>query len=125
MNSWAPTSGPEMSRRRSHRVLLHVPITVTSEDAKTGFSEPTSTLVVNAHGALITLQAKVTAGQTLTISSGASEKRSCRVVYVGPTLQGRTQYGIEFAEAAPNFWHITFPPEDWAGAVDLAEPKKK
>ena len=125
MNSWASNPGPEMSRRRSHRVLLHVPITISSEEPKREFSEPTSTLVVNAHGALITLEAKVNQDQKLLISTAASDKRPCRVVYVGPTLQGRTQYGIEFAEPAPNFWHITFPPEDWAGAVDLAEPKKK
>ena len=124
MNSWTSTSSPEMTRRRSHRVLLHVPITVSSVDPKSEFSEQTSTLVVNAHGALITLQAKANQNQKLLISSAASEKRPCRVVYVGPTLQGRTQYGIEFAEPAPNFWHITFPPEDWS-AADLAEPKKK
>lgn len=107
-------------------MLLHVPVTVSCE-APNEFSEQTSTLVVNAHGALITLQAKVVQGQTLQIKSAASETRSCRVVYVGPTLQGRTQFGIEFTEPAPNFWHITFPPDDWAGAVmsDLAEPKKK
>jgi hypothetical protein len=114
-----------MSRRRSHRVLLHVPITISSEEPKAEFSEKTSTLVVNAHGALITLEAKATQNQKLFISTGSAEKRLCRIVYVGPTLQGRTQYGIEFAEPAPNFWHITFPPEDWAGSVDLAEPKKK
>lgn len=125
MNSWASTSSPEMTRRRSHRVLLHVPITVSCEEPKAEFSEQTSTLVVNAHGALITLEAKVNQNQKLFVSSGSSDRRQCRIVYVGPTLQGRTQYGIEFAEPAPNFWHITFPPEDWAGAIDLAEPKKK
>ena len=105
-------------------MLLQVPITISSEEPKAEFSEPTSTLVVNAHGALITLEAKVNQGQKLFMSSAVSEKRACRVVHVGPTLQGRTQYGIEFAEPAPNFWHITFPPEDWS-AVDLAELKKK
>jgi hypothetical protein len=125
MNTWASGSGPETSRRRSRRVLLHVPVTVSSEDPKNEFSEQTSTLVVNAHGALITLQTKAVQNQKLFISTSASEKRPCRVVHVGPTLQGSTQYGIEFAEPAPNFWHITFPPEDWAGSVDLAEPKKK
>lgn len=106
-------------------MLLHVPVTVASETPNAQFSEPTSTLVVNAHGALITLEAKATQGQSLLISGPSTETRACRVVYVGPTLQGRTQYGIEFIEPCPNFWHITFPPEDWAGAVDLAEPKKK
>lgn len=123
MNTWASTSGPETSRRRSRRVLLNVPVTVSCEEPQ--FSEKTSTLVVNAHGALITLETRAKPNQKLFISTNDSDKRPCRVVHVGPTLQGRTQYGIEFAEPAPNFWHITFPPEDWAGSVDLAEPKKK
>jgi hypothetical protein len=91
------------------------------------FTEKTQTLAVNAHGALITLEAKAVQGQVLLIKSISSEARTCRVVYVGPALQGRTQFGIEFAEPAPNFWHITFPPEDWAAAAisDLAETKKK
>ena len=126
MNTWTPGSAPELSRRRSQRVLLHVPVTVSFEGPKGEFTESTNTLVVNAHGALISLEAKVVPGQILTIRSAASEVRTCRVVYLGPTIQGRTQMGIEFSEPSPNFWHITFPPEDWtAVASDLAEPKKK
>jgi len=91
------------------------------------FTEKAQTLVVNAHGALINLQAKVTQGQTLLISASSSDTRSCRVVYVGPAVEGRTQLAIEFNEPAPNFWHITFPPDDWAGVVvsDPVETKKK
>jgi PilZ domain len=125
--SWSATPGQEFSRRRSHRVLLSVPITVTCETQPNMFTEKTQTLVVNAHGALISLEAKAIQGQSLLLKSPSSETRACRVVYVGPTLQGRTQFGIEFNEPSPNFWHITFPPEDWAGAAlsDLAETKKK
>jgi hypothetical protein len=125
--SWSATPGQELSRRRSHRVLLSVPITVSCETPPNMFTEKTQTLVVNAHGALITLEAKAIQGQSLLLKSPSSETRSCRVVYVGPMLQGRTQFGVEFNEPAPNFWHITFPPEDWAGAAisGLAETKKK
>jgi hypothetical protein len=125
--SWSTTPGQELSRRRSHRVLLNIPVTVSCETPPGMFTEKTQTLVVNAHGALITLEAKVTQGQTLIIHSSASEARPCRVVYVGPTVQGRTQFGIEFTEPAPNFWHVTFPRDDWnaAAAADLAETKKK
>jgi hypothetical protein len=126
MNSWSPSPSQD-NRRRSARVLLSVPVTVSCETPPGIFTEKTQTLVVNAHGALITLGAKVTAGQTLLIGSGSSEPRSCRVVYVGPATQGRPQLGIEFTEPSPNFWHITFPPEDWSAAsvADLAETKKK
>ena len=126
MNTWLPP-GPELSRRRSHRVLLNIPITVSCETSPGTFTEKTQTLVVNAHGALITLEAKAVQGQSLLIKSLSSDTRACRVVYVGPTVQGRTQLGVEFNEPAPSFWHITFPPEDLAAAPvsSLAETKKK
>lgn len=127
MNSWSPGPSPDSSRRRSRRVLLSVPVTVSGEAPAGEFTEKTQTLVVNAHGALITLAAKVIQGQTLLISDSSAAQRSCHVVYVGPTVEGRTQFGVEFNEPAPNFWHITFPPDDWAGSPisDLAETKKK
>jgi len=127
MNSWSPGPRQDSSRRRSRRVLLSVPVTVSCEDPPGVFTEKTQTLVVNAHGALITLAAKVTQGQTLLISDSSAASRSCHVVYVGPTVDGRTQFGVEFNEPAPNFWHITFPPDDWVGSPvsDLAEVKKK
>jgi hypothetical protein len=127
MSSWSTGPGQDSSRRRSRRVLLSVPVTVSCETPPGIFTEKTQTLVVNAHGALITLAAKVSQGQTLLIGDSSAAPRSCHVVYVGPTVEGRTQFGIEFDEPAPNFWHITFPPDDWAGSPisDLAEAKKK
>jgi hypothetical protein len=127
MNSWSTGPGQDSSRRRSRRVLLSVPVTVSCETPPGIFTEKTQTLVVNAHGSLITLAAKVTQGQTLLIKDASSEPRRCHVVYIGPTVEGRTQFGVEFDEPAPNFWHITFPPDDWAGSPvsDLAEAKKK
>jgi hypothetical protein len=125
MNTWAPDSTQKASRRRSGRVLLHVPVAVSSDDPAAGFSETTATLSISAHGALIPVKAQVNESQTLFISAAGSEKLPCRVVYVGATLQGRTQVGIEFSAPAPNFWHITFPPDDWAPNPELAEVEKK
>ena len=46
----------ESSRRRSMRVLLSVPIRVTGRTTgNEDFDEQTRTLVVNAHGALISM----------------------------------------------------------------------
>jgi hypothetical protein len=125
MNSWAPDSTQKASRRRSGRVLLHVPVSISSDDPAAGFSETSATLVISIHGALIPLKAKVNESQNLFISAAGSEKVPCKVVYIGATLQGRTQVGIEFTAPAPNFWHITFPPEDWAENPGLAEVEKK
>lgn len=117
-----PASGAA-TRRRSQRVLLNLAVTVSSEDPKQPFSEATTTLAVNAHGALITLKSDVKQGQMLFVSTSASDRKQCRVVYVGPTQQGCTQFGIEFSEPAPSFWRITFPPDDWDKTFDPAEPR--
>lgn len=106
---------PDPGRRRSMRVLLSVPIHVagTSVDGD-AFDEDARTLVVNAHGALISVAHPVGPGQRLTISNRATQQSlDCRVVHVGNPQGGRTQLGIEFVKASPSFWQIDFPPDDW------------
>jgi hypothetical protein len=102
-------------RRRSMRVLLSVPIQVTGKTVEQqDFLEDTRTLVVNAHGALISLAAKVTAGQQITLANRSTRKSSdCRVVYLGNPSSGKIQMGIEFVKPCPSFWQIDFPPDDW------------
>jgi hypothetical protein len=107
-------------RRRSMRVLLSVPISASGKNA-TGqeFKEETRTLVVNAHGALISLAARVTAGQQIQISNQATKQSlPCRIVYVGAVQAGKAQMGIEFEKPSPSFWQIDFPPEDWVVPED-------
>jgi hypothetical protein len=95
-------------------VILSVPVTVTGQGPKGQFTEQTKTLVVNAHGALITLVAKVAQGQQLQLKSVSNpEIQDCKIVYIGPTVQGQTQVGVEFLKPAPHFWHVAFPPENW------------
>lgn len=125
MGTWS-TGGPEANRRRSQRVILSVPVIVAGEAAKGKFTENTKTLVVNAHGALITLAAKVTQNQELELTSPTNpEKQQCKVVYIGPTVQGQTQVGIEFLKPAPHFWHVAFPPENWTPTADEGDKTAK
>ncbi len=105
----------EQKKRRSARVLLSVPVTVkgTLSDGKT-FEEDARTLVVNAHGALLSLNSPLRAGQALVLTHKLTHGDiECRVVYVGNPQAGKAQVGIEFVKAAPGFWQIDFPPEDW------------
>jgi hypothetical protein len=101
--------------RRSYRVLLRVPIVVMGETQQhTPFSEPTITLVVNAHGALIELATKVAQSQTLSIANLSSgEEVACRVVHSGTTKEGKAEIAVEFLAPSPLFWKIAFPPADW------------
>jgi hypothetical protein len=78
------------------------------------FSEKTSTLIVNAHGALIRLHEPVAAGQSITITNvKTSEQCSCRVVGSMTGQDGEPAVGVEFVEPSPRFWRVAFPPEDW------------
>jgi hypothetical protein len=107
-------------RRRSMRVLLSVPIHVTGTDKdRAEFVEETRTLVVNAHGALISLGARVVAGQQVTVSNKSTHKSlECRIVHLGNATAGKVQTGIEFVQACGSFWQIDFPPDDWVTPED-------
>ena len=109
-------TGSEANRRRSQRVILSVGVIVRTEDApkNSSFEEETSTLVVNAHGALIALSGKVEKGQKLRVTNRASKAfELCRVVSASPGSGGKAQVAVEFLKPSPDFWHIAFPPEDW------------
>jgi PilZ domain-containing protein len=108
--------GPASTRRRSQRVILSLPITVRTEDGPkdTSFEEEAQTLVVNVHGALIVLAGRVVKGQKLRLTNRATRaEQLCSVASVGPTSGGKAQVGLEFLKPSPDFWQISFPPEDW------------
>lgn len=114
--NWTADTG----RRRSMRVLLSVPIQASGKttDGK-DFQEQARTLIVNAHGALISLSAAVAAGQKITIANKATRQSvECSVVYLGTAQAGKTQMGIEFVRPSPDFWQIDFPPDDWVVPED-------
>lgn len=102
-------------RRRSMRVLLSVPIIVSGKNANNqDFKEETRTLVVNAHGALIALEAHVVAQKNVMLSNKSTQQSiECRVVHIGSAQGGKTQVGVEFIKPSGKFWQIDFPPDDW------------
>ena len=101
--------------RRSQRIDLSVPVVLHRRPAEgPQFSERTQTLVVNAHGALLALVEKVVPEQRLLMqNSKTGEQKECRVVYVRKELTGPTNVAVEFAQPAPTFWRIAYPPADW------------
>ncbi|HXP80247.1 MAG TPA: PilZ domain-containing protein [Verrucomicrobiae bacterium] len=117
MSSGSPfLGGPDSTRRRSQRVILSLRVIVRTDDGPkpTSFEEETHTLIVNAHGALIALKAKVAKGQKLRLTNRATKaEQACRVASLGPTSEGKAQIGVEFLKPCPDFWQISFPPEDW------------
>ncbi len=128
MPTWDPAKGgSDSNRRRSQRVIVAVPVTVSSESGNKGaaFQEETQTLVVNAHGAMVSLAAKVGKGQTLRLKNHATqEEQVCKVVYLGPVSGGKAQVGVDFTSHAPDFWRIAFPPEDYVVPVPVPITRK-
>jgi hypothetical protein len=94
-----------------------MPVIVRTEDVprEVSFEEETHTLIVNLHGALILLAGKVIRGQKLRMKNRATqEEQLCQVASLGSKADGKTQVGVEFLKPSPDFWQISFPPEDWA-----------
>lgn len=103
-------------RRRSQRVLMQVAIRIRGKNAEGApFEEETSTLAINAHGALILLQARITSGSMVQLQhNGTKQEQECQVVFLGPVRSGRAEIGLEFSSPCPTFWRVAFPPEDWS-----------
>ncbi len=101
--------------RRSQRVILRIPILVRAEiRGEPPLKEDTFTLVVNVHGALISLAMKVKPGQKLVLRNWHTAKeQDCRVIHVRDNPFGKNEVGIEFPFPNPQFWSLDFPPPDW------------
>ena len=102
-------------RRRSQRVLMQIGVQVSGNDAQGKyFREDTDTLAINAHGALILLTARITTGSMLKLRHNSTkDEQECHVVFLGPVRGEKAEIGLEFAAPRPQFWRVTFPPEDW------------
>jgi len=116
-----------IAQRRSQRLLLRVQVIAERRAGQPDTKpEPTETLAVNAHGALILLTPPVgELEQILIKNERTNESQLCRVVYQGQMESGRIQVGVEFITPSPNFWRVSFPPEDWVAHFRDARPASK
>ncbi|OLC98222.1 MAG: hypothetical protein DMG35_16715 [Acidobacteria bacterium] len=104
------------ARRRSQRVLMQVGIRIRGKDAQgKDFEEFTETLAINAHGALVLLNARVTSGSVIHVKHNKTEEeQECHVAFLGPVRNSKAEIGVEFSSPRPTFWRVAFPPEDWS-----------
>jgi hypothetical protein len=103
------------ARRRSQRVLMQVPVRIRGTDAQgKPVEEETETLAINAHGALVLLQSRLTSGSLVQLQhKKTEEEHECHVAFLGPVRSGKAEIGLEFSSPHPTFWRVAFPPEDW------------
>jgi hypothetical protein len=95
---------------------MQVSVRIRGNDAQGKvFEEVTDTLAINAHGALILMNARVTSGsKVLLYHNRTEEEEECQVVFLGPVRAGKCEVGLEFSSPCPTFWRVAFPPEDWS-----------
>jgi hypothetical protein len=113
-------AGNPAGKRRTQRVLLQIPILVRAQfEGDTPLTKETSTLVVNADGALICLAMRVKPGQRLVLRNWSTAKeQDCRVVHIREKPIGKNEVGVAFASPMPKFWGLAFPPPDWTPCSD-------
>jgi hypothetical protein len=113
---------PPHNRRRSKRVHVRIPILVRLQDVKKNtITEKTHTIIVNSHGALILLAARVNLQQIVHIVNVATEEELlCRVACLGSSFMGKTQVAIEFIMPAPKFWRDATAKPNSAGKPEPA-----
>jgi hypothetical protein len=111
------TQAPSQPARRSTRVFTRIPVRAAGKSA-TGrkFRENSQTIVVNAHGALLYVQAELEMGaDIMLINPVTEEEQECRVVFMGDLSDKGQRIGVEFLSPAPHFWGVDFTPTDWPG----------
>jgi hypothetical protein len=103
------------NRRRSERVMLHMPVRVLAEnEERQQIRVEAKTLVVNAHGGLMEMKEHLHVGQSFFLTNGGTgAEMSCRVVRVDESGMEHFHIAFEFDRPAPKFWPVTFPPADW------------
>jgi hypothetical protein len=112
---------------------MQVPVRVRGNDTQgASFEEEAITLAINAHGALVALQARLTSGSKVHMQhKQTQEEQECLVVFLGPVRSGKADVGLEFSSPRPTFWRVAFPPEDWTpkhpearNVISTSTPKK-
>ena len=102
--------GTEVRKRASERLALHVPVLIRGwSDEKGGtFREDSFTTVVNVAGALVTLTTPVGDRDLVYLANAISrQEQEVRVAYVAPEFEGKSDVGLAFKSASPDFWKRT------------------
>jgi hypothetical protein len=101
--------------RRTQRILAKIPIIVSGKiNDEMPFEEESFTIAINAEGGLLQLRKSVRKCQRLSLfQAKTGQQEFCTVAHVEPIDDRFVSVRVHFLEPHPEFWHITFPPDDW------------
>jgi hypothetical protein len=104
------------ANRRSTRLAIAIPITISGKDASGHtFKENSRTVIINKQGAKILTLHDVTLNSELTVENRALGRAAqAIVVWVGNKASPKdpVEVGVQLSHAE-NIWGIEFPPDDW------------
>jgi hypothetical protein len=104
---------------------LTIPIEVCGTQKGVLFREAANTVIVNAHGALISVDIPLVEGQDVSVTNLKTLKAiTGEVISVRRIADGKRQVAIRFAERSPHFWGISSPPEHWNGTDQKLRMKR-
>ena len=105
---------PGEERRRSQRVMIQVPVSLTYTVAGQSVTVRAHTESVNDHGAMILCTRSIDSGTRLEVQNDRSRQRQPGRVTRAPrdTSEGFL-VPVEFDAHIPGFWGISFPPTNW------------
>jgi TonB family protein len=118
LNSSATRRSGESPRQQS--VCIEIPVSVHGSRSASGslnnnqaakpFLEETRTMIVFPSGAVLRLTESVSEGQILILKNPrVKQEVACRVVSSKTNASAKGYVEVEFFQAAPGFWGITFP----------------
>jgi hypothetical protein len=117
----SPTTGVASDeRRRGQRVFLRVRASIHVALQGKALTFETTTVSVSYNGALLVLKQSLPLQTRLVLEhAGTKERVPCKVIRSAQPMPEGFHTPVEFETAAPNFWHIAFPPPDWRAPDDL------
>lgn len=98
-------------QRKTKRLFTRIPVRVQGRDElDKAFVEETTTLEVNRDGARVPLRATPRFGARLEITNLSTQVTTASLVAhrCPQSYSGLAEWGLEFAEPAPDFWGIAF-----------------
>ncbi len=109
-----PVAKPKARGARAHRIPLALNVMVRGRvESHNAIHEETRTIFVLPHGAVLTLAARVSSGETISVVNLANGREAqCDVLEVQAGEQGKNQIEVEFRKSEPDFWPVSFPTEE-------------
>ena len=116
------------SGRRSTRISIAIPITISGKDANgRAFKENTRTIILNKHGAkIVTVHQLALGAEVLLENRALGRAAQTTVAWLGdrPSAREPAEVGIQLVEAE-NIWGIELPPDDWQEGPPPREARKE